>query len=41
MKIVNNMLVQHNIPLAFADHLSPIIFKDSVIARDYSSANYI
>ena len=35
------MLVQLNIPLVFADHLSPMmndIFKDSETARDYSSA---
>ena len=36
-----NFLVQHNIPIAVADHLSPLlkdIFPDSTIAKGYSSA---
>ena len=40
MKIAN-MLVQHNIPLDFANHLSPVmndIFKGSATACDYLSA---
>ena len=38
---VTNMLVQHNVPLAVADHLSPLfkdIFPDSQIAKGYASA---
>ena len=38
---VTNLLVQHNIPLSLADHLSPLIhniFPDSEIAKCYSSA---
>lgn len=34
-------MVNHNIPLAFADHLSPLFrecFPDSKIAKKYSSA---
>ena len=37
-----NALVQHNIPLAVADHLSPLfrdIFPDSDIAKGYASAS--
>ena len=33
-------MVKHNVPLAFADHLSPLlkdIFPDSEIAKAYSS----
>ncbi len=39
---ITNAMVQHNIPLAFADDLSPIIrdvFPDSEIARGYASAS--
>ncbi len=39
--IVSNFLVQHNLPLATADHLGPLfrnIFPDSKIASAYSSA---
>lgn len=39
---VANALVQHNIPLAVADHLSPLlkdIFPDSDIAKGYASAS--
>lgn len=35
------VMVNHNIPLAFADHLSPLFkecFPDSKIARKYASA---
>lgn len=38
---VANTLVKHNIPLAFAEHLSPLfreIFTDSEIAKSYSAA---
>ena len=38
---VANLLVQHNVPLAIADHLSPLvrdIFGDSETAQDYASA---
>lgn len=38
---IANLLVQHNIPLAVTDHLSPLfkdIFPDSDTARGYSSA---
>ena len=38
---VANLLVQHNVPLAIADHLSPLvrdIFSDSETAQDYASA---
>ena len=38
---VTNLLVQHNIPLAVTDHLSPLfkdIFPDSPIAKGYASA---
>ena len=38
---VANLLVQHNVPLAVADHLSPLvrdIFSDSETAQDYASA---
>ncbi len=41
VKVANSM-VQHNIPLAFADHLSPLmrtIFPDSEISKAYSSAS--
>ncbi len=41
VKVANSM-VQHNIPLAFADHLSPLmrtIFTDSEICKAYSSAS--
>jgi hypothetical protein len=37
-----NLLVQHNIPLAVTDHLSPLlkdIFPDSEIAKGYASAS--
>ena len=37
-----NALVQHNIPLAFTDHLSPLmkeIFPDSEVARNFASAS--
>lgn len=40
MKVANYM-VEHNIPFAAADHLSPLlrdIFPDSQIAKRYSSA---
>lgn len=36
-----NFMVEHNIPFAVADHLSPIlqdVFPDSQIAQRYSSA---
>ena len=39
---VANALVQHNIPLAFTNHLSPLfrdIFPDSDIAKGYASAS--
>ena len=39
---VANALVQHNVPLAFTDHLSPLmrsIFPDSEIAKAFSSAS--
>ena len=39
---VANALVQHNIPLAFSDHLSPLLrsaFPDSEIAKSYASAS--
>ena len=39
---VANALVQHNIPLAFIDHLSPLmrsIFPDSEVAKAFSSAS--
>ena len=35
------MLVEHNVPLAVSDHLSPLfkdIFPDSEIAKNYASA---
>ena len=38
---VTNWLVQHNLPLSAADHLSPMfkdIFPDSQIAKGYASA---
>uniref|UniRef100_A0A1X7TWU2 HAT C-terminal dimerisation domain-containing protein n=1 Tax=Amphimedon queenslandica TaxID=400682 RepID=A0A1X7TWU2_AMPQE len=38
---VTNLLVQHNVPLAVTDHLSPLfreIFTDSKIAKGYASA---
>ena len=41
---VANALVQHNIPLAFANHLSPLLkrtFPDSEIAKSYASASTI
>lgn len=37
---VTNFLVEHNIPLAVSDHLSPLfrnIFTDSLIAKGFSS----
>ena len=37
---VTNLLVQHNVPLAVADHLSPLfrdIFPDSKIAKGYAA----
>ena len=37
---VANFLIEHNIPLAVSDHLSPLlrdIFSDSSIASKYSS----
>lgn len=39
---VANALVQHNIPLAFTNHLSPLLksaFPDSEIAKSYASAS--
>lgn len=36
-----NLLVQHNIPIAVADHLGPMmkdVFPDSAIAKGYASA---
>lgn len=39
---VANALVQHNIPLAFTDHLSPLmisIFPDSEVAKAFSSTS--
>ena len=39
--VVTNLLVQHNLPLATADHLGPLfksIFPDSKIAQSYSCA---
>ena len=39
---VANALVQNNIPLAFADQLSPLlrdIFSDSEIAKGYASVS--
>ena len=39
---IANALVQNNIPLAFTDHLSPLlrdIFPDSEIAKGYASAS--
>ena len=39
---IANALVQHNIPLAVTDHLSPLlrdIFPDSDIAKEYTSAS--
>ena len=44
---VANLLAQHNVPLAVADHLNPLvrdIFSDSETAQDYASArtkNYL
>ena len=41
VKVVN-ALVHHNIPLAFSDHLSPLlrdIFHDSKIAKSYAAAS--
>lgn len=38
---VANLLVQHNVPLAIADHLSPLfkdIFSDSDTGKGYASA---
>ena len=38
---MTNFMVEHNIPFATADHLSPLlgnIFPDSQIAKGYSSA---
>ena len=38
---MTNLLIQHNVPLAVADHLSPIfrdIFSDSKIAKGYAAA---
>ena len=38
---MTNLLVQHNVPLAGADHLSPLfrdIFPDSKIAKGYAAA---
>uniref|UniRef100_A0A1X7UVC4 DUF4371 domain-containing protein n=1 Tax=Amphimedon queenslandica TaxID=400682 RepID=A0A1X7UVC4_AMPQE len=38
---MTNLLVQHNVPLAVADHLSPLfsdIFPDSKIAKGYAAA---
>ena len=38
---VATAIVKHNIPIAFTDHLSPLmkgIFPDSEIAKNYSSA---
>ncbi len=39
---IANSLVQHNIPIAFSDHLSPLLrstFPDSEIAKSYASAS--
>ncbi len=41
VKIANG-LVQHNIPIAFSDHLSPLLrsaFPDSEFAKSYASAS--
>ena len=41
---IANLLVQHNIPLAIMDHLSPIfkdVFPDSETAKGYASARII
>ena len=38
---IANFMVEHNIPFAVADHLSPLlrdVFPDSQIAKRYSSA---
>lgn len=38
---MTNFLVEHNVPFAVADHLSPLlqdVFPDSQIAKHYSSA---
>lgn len=38
---ITNLLVQHNVPLAVSDHLSPIfkeVFQDSEVARAYGCA---
>ena len=38
---VANFMVEHNVPFAVADHLSPllrVVFPDSQIVKRYSSA---
>ena len=37
---VANFMIEHNLPLAVADHMSPLfskIFPDSHVAKEYSS----